>query len=607
MFSQDPALASAMLHTMRQQEEARLAKEKRLRDAAALAKSQLFKRYKLTSKRLNPSANHASLNNEDSQAQKNRAPESQGPGFNLLADVAQPSSKPLLESIESIAYPAKVPGLKFFVFGCHGDGKENQATVARLMEKIAANPAEKPDFILMLGDNFYDSGVKNAEDPAFKTHFEDVYKKFKALNIPTFSILGNHDEDIHSAHIPGTAQGVEVGMHQVDHSYLDGNPYIEDTLDLEKLPLWNMPSRAYSIYHDDMEIICVDSNTYAKDYLAYVKGDRSESNQVVWVQKTYAEAKSAGRKVQLALHHPFETEGKRRFKAEAKMYLTEDERNEFRRLIKDLPHKSPHNDYVKAAFEHQHLLFDAIYSAHDHHQAYIKKTGNYPVTQIIAGGGGGDLQPRLAFRNQENMGVFLKENGFVSVKNDEKDPKALNFQFHSIENPEAVYEFTNQSATPVREYSATLAPEEIEQIKAIEALVRATVDDYLIFLGKHQDTTKGKFITLNLFKGNISHGKDGIDRAHHLWAYITQKKADNYQTTLETIEKITAWTGRLTSSRPHSLTNLLNVKLIEAHKKSLKELISDEIMEKKALADGDGLALENVGSPTMRMNINCSA
>ena len=596
MFSQSsPELAAALAKTMQEQEEARLAKEKRLRDARQLAQQQPFKRYRLTSKRLsselNPPAGEEAQ--KAAQAKKKLAPEQEGPGFKLLADL-QGSAHDVIEPIQPTHSNSKSPSLKFFVFGCHGDGKKNQAAVAALMEKIAQDLSQRPDFILILGDNFYDSGVKHAEDNAFKTHFDDVYKKFKEMGIPTFSILGNHDEDIHSKHIPGTAQGVAVGMHQVDHSYLKGNPYQEDTLCLDDLPLWNMPSRAYSIYHEDMEIICIDSNTYAKDYLAYVKGeDTSDTNQAVWVQKTFEEAKNAGRKVQLALHHPFETEGKRRFKAEAKMYLNETERNEFRKHIADLPHKSPHNDYVKAAFCHQGLVFDAIYAAHDHHQSYTKKIGAAAVTQITAGGGGGDLQPRIAFRNQRDMGVFLKEFGFVSVKTDKNDKSALNFQFHTVNKPEVTHEFTNQSLAPHREYDPSLPPEEITELKRIEELIRITVDEYLKFLGAQQDFTGGKFITLNLFKGNFSHGKEGIDRAHALWAYITQKKADNYLTTLKTIHELTAWSGAVTAPRPHSLTRLLAAKLQDKFRKSLHELIMDAGFEK--------------GKIRMSMSVDCSA
>ena len=579
MFSQqDPHLANALVLNLLQQEEERKAKEKRLRDAAELAKKQPFKRYKLTSKRLHPEVKPAAA---DPMVVEQKPEPDLPPGFRLLADVKPNDSveeAPLLEPIEpkDAAPPAvKSPGLHFFVFGCHGNGKENQAAVARLMEQIIAqNPDQRPDFILILGDNFYDSGVANAEDPAFKTHFDNVYKKFKELNIPTFSILGNHDLDYHSAHVPGTKQGMAVGQHQIDHSYLNGNPYADDTLNLDQLPLWNMPSEAYSLYHDDMEIICIDSNTYVKDYLAFLSGkDISENNQAVWVQKTVAEAKKAGRKVQLALHHPWETEGKRRFKADASMYLTEAQRNQFRELVNHLPHLSPYNDYVKATFEHQELQFDAIFAAHDHHQTFIKKADG--STHITAGGGGGDTQPRRAFRDQNEMGVFLREHGFVSVKNDENDPRALNFQFHTVKNPDAVYEFTNQSIKPIREYPNNLAPAEVQQIQQMEKLVRETINEYLNFLGRQQETAKGKFITLNLFKGNISHGTEGIDRAHRLWAYMSQKKADTYLTTLETIKDITDWTGKITSPRPHSLTILLENKLKTALNKTLNQLIAD--------------------------------
>ena len=49
-----------------------------------------------------------------------------------------------------------------------------------------------PDFILTLGDNFYEDGVASVDDPQWKTKFEDVYDA-KSLVVPIYASLGNHD------------------------------------------------------------------------------------------------------------------------------------------------------------------------------------------------------------------------------------------------------------------------------------------------------------------------------------------------------------------------------------------------------------------------------
>lgn len=80
---------------------------------------------------------------------------------------------------------------KFFgiVFvGDTGTGDENQYKVAKAMEQYCK--VEACDIGLLLGDNIYPKGVKNAADPQFKSKFEEPYKNLKFGFYP---VLGNHD------------------------------------------------------------------------------------------------------------------------------------------------------------------------------------------------------------------------------------------------------------------------------------------------------------------------------------------------------------------------------------------------------------------------------
>jgi len=45
----------------------------------------------------------------------------------------------------------------------------------------------------VMGDNFYDSGVKSADDPRFQETFESVYTDPSLMNMPYYVVLGNHD------------------------------------------------------------------------------------------------------------------------------------------------------------------------------------------------------------------------------------------------------------------------------------------------------------------------------------------------------------------------------------------------------------------------------
>eukprot|EP01062_Namystynia_karyoxenos_P043529 TRINITY_DN318_c0_g2_i1.p1 TRINITY_DN318_c0_g2~~TRINITY_DN318_c0_g2_i1.p1 ORF type:complete len:367 (+),score=140.79 TRINITY_DN318_c0_g2_i1:94-1101(+) len=50
-----------------------------------------------------------------------------------------------------------------------------------------------PDFVLAIGDNFYDKGVSSVDDPQFKSKFEDTFTAPSLLKVPWFIAAGNHD------------------------------------------------------------------------------------------------------------------------------------------------------------------------------------------------------------------------------------------------------------------------------------------------------------------------------------------------------------------------------------------------------------------------------
>eukprot|EP01062_Namystynia_karyoxenos_P043528 TRINITY_DN318_c0_g1_i1.p1 TRINITY_DN318_c0_g1~~TRINITY_DN318_c0_g1_i1.p1 ORF type:complete len:365 (+),score=130.10 TRINITY_DN318_c0_g1_i1:89-1096(+) len=50
-----------------------------------------------------------------------------------------------------------------------------------------------PDFVLAIGDNFYDKGVSGVDDPQFKDKFEDTFTAPELQNVPWYVCAGNHD------------------------------------------------------------------------------------------------------------------------------------------------------------------------------------------------------------------------------------------------------------------------------------------------------------------------------------------------------------------------------------------------------------------------------
>src|ERR1700754_3247232 len=61
----------------------------------------------------------------------------------------------------------------FLAFGDWGrDGAQHQRDVAVQMGKAAAELGSR--FVVSVGDNFYENGVKSVDDPQWKTSFEDI-------------------------------------------------------------------------------------------------------------------------------------------------------------------------------------------------------------------------------------------------------------------------------------------------------------------------------------------------------------------------------------------------------------------------------------------------
>jgi hypothetical protein len=48
-------------------------------------------------------------------------------------------------------------------------------------------------FVIALGDNFYNDGTESTEDELWETAFHDVYAA-PSLNVPWYGVLGNHGE-----------------------------------------------------------------------------------------------------------------------------------------------------------------------------------------------------------------------------------------------------------------------------------------------------------------------------------------------------------------------------------------------------------------------------
>ena len=176
-------------------------------------------------------------------------------------------------------------GLTFLAVGDWGrEGKHHQRKVARAMARVARRVNLR--FIVSTGDNFYEDGVTGLNDPQWRTSFEDVYRHEGLVNVPWFSILGNHD---HLGNIKAQV-GYSGGSHR-----------------------WTMPATYYSQefdLHDGavggerVHFVFLDSTPYVKD--VYGKAARKKNRQDPYEQTAWFEAllrNSTASKIVLIIHH----------------------------------------------------------------------------------------------------------------------------------------------------------------------------------------------------------------------------------------------------------------------------------------------------------------
>lgn len=88
----------------------------------------------------------------------------------------------------ALALPVRDGSIRFAVIGDSGRGDQAQIDVARQM--VAWREKFPFQFVLMLGDNIYDSHT--ARD--YETKFEEPYRPFLDAGVQFYAALGNHDD-----------------------------------------------------------------------------------------------------------------------------------------------------------------------------------------------------------------------------------------------------------------------------------------------------------------------------------------------------------------------------------------------------------------------------
>jgi tartrate-resistant acid phosphatase type 5 len=179
-------------------------------------------------------------------------------------------------------------GSNFLVFGDWGRrGEQDQVEVATQMAKAAQD--SKASFVVSVGDNFYEDGVKSTEDEHWQVSFEEVYHA-ESLQVPWHVILGNHDY----------------------HANCDAQLAYAKTS-----PRWNMPARHYLQSHSiapgvSADFFYIDTTPMVKSYYTDGKTRDHVKTQNVPGQLAWFKAALADSKAQWKLvfgHHPIYSGG----------------------------------------------------------------------------------------------------------------------------------------------------------------------------------------------------------------------------------------------------------------------------------------------------------
>jgi tartrate-resistant acid phosphatase type 5 len=183
---------------------------------------------------------------EDSKGSDLGIPDTSLPDAAVLQDVATPEDTASVE-----------PSVKFVAFGDSGKGNDGQKEVAKAV--VAKCKKDGCDFIMLLGDNIYNSGVESVDDPQWQEKFEIPYADLDVLFRPA---LGNHDNGGLTLGVGGPpidllgedgGTGMEFwrGDIQVDYSAVS--------------PKWDMPARFYDYTMGSAHFFALDSNSMMFD------------------------------------------------------------------------------------------------------------------------------------------------------------------------------------------------------------------------------------------------------------------------------------------------------------------------------------------------------
>lgn len=291
--------------------------------------------------------------------------------------------------------PASV--LRFVVIGDQGEGNDKQFKVAEQIKKKCDE--DGCDFVMMLGDNFYDEGVTSLDDPQWLSKFEEPYAN---IDLPFYAVLGNHDYGGHDL-VPGQGGiGAQWERGPIEVAYTDVSNK------------WRMPATYYTMKHQHACFMMLDTNSIFWDEDKY--GD-----QKTW----YAPALQAMQPcdwVFVAGHHCYRSNGKHgnagayegidtswiKWLGDFGFFDGRHIKNYFDNVVKDSA--------------------DVLLAGHDHNRQWLEPEASLGGAEVIVSGAGAKV---TADENRGNPTYFenFTTPGFLWIQ---LEGKTMTGQFHDM-------------------------------------------------------------------------------------------------------------------------------------------------------------------------------
>lgn len=306
------------------------------------------------------------------------------------------------------------PGdVRFVVMGDQGEGNTAQRNVAIRIRDLCA--AEGCDFVLLLGDNFYDSGVESTTDSLWRTHFETPYAD---IPLPFYAVLGNHDYG-------GSLFGLDYGGL--------GNEFDKGPIEVAYTAVsarWEMPDTHYTLLMENVGFVMLDTNSI-------MWGNTENGDQAAWYDDAVADLRAAGAEwIVVSGHHPYLSNGRH---GNAGSYEGIE--------VGGVPIPNPvpllNGSNVRSFFNTYVCdTADVILSGHDHNRQWIDEPGACGgATMIVSGAGAKTTEPGVGandvlFEDYEDPGfMYVVIDGDRMVGRFVDEDGVTNFEHEVMRTP----------------------------------------------------------------------------------------------------------------------------------------------------------------------------